>query len=50
MTHTCNPSTWEAETGRSQTQGQPALSRNTLSQKTEAYLYEMCIVKIDVTK
>jgi hypothetical protein len=31
--HTCNPSTWEAETGGFRVQGQPWLHSKTLSQK-----------------
>jgi hypothetical protein len=33
VTLVCNPSTWEAEAGRSGVQGQPGLQSETLSQK-----------------
>ena len=32
LVHACNPSTWEAETGRSQVQGQPQQLSKTLFQ------------------
>jgi hypothetical protein len=33
VVHTCNPSTWEAEAGRSEVLGQPGLYNNILFQK-----------------
>jgi hypothetical protein len=35
LVHTCNPSTWEAEAGKSGVPGQPGLQNNTLSQETK---------------
>jgi hypothetical protein len=38
VTQTSNPSTWEAEAGRSQIGGQPGKYMETLSQKKNAFL------------
>jgi hypothetical protein len=35
LVHTYKPSTWEAEAGELQVQGQPGLHRETLSQKNQ---------------
>jgi hypothetical protein len=35
VVHACNSSTWEAEVGGSQVQGQPALYRETLTLKKQ---------------
>ena len=37
VVHTCNPSTWEAETGRLQVQSQPQQFSKTLSNLARSY-------------
>jgi hypothetical protein len=39
MAHTCNPSTWETETGRFQIQVHPGLPSETLSKKKKKKIY-----------